>query len=57
VERRGERRPPGGEVSGGGANKLSQGNKQLLVRPQRGLGCQVRDPLEEAGSQMGGRGA
>jgi len=44
-------------TSGGGANELGQGNEQLLVGPDRGLRGQVRDPLEEAGSLMGGRAA
>ena len=48
---------PRRETSGGGANELSQRNEQLLVRPDRGLGGQVRDLLEEAGSLMGGGGA
>jgi len=48
---------PGEEISGGGANKLSQGNEQLLVGPDWGLRSQVRDTLEEAGSLMGGGGA
>ena len=48
---------PRREASGGGANELSQRNKQLLVGPDRGLWGQVRDPLEEAGSLMGGGGA
>jgi len=45
------------ETSGGGANELSQQNAQLLVRPDWRLRGQVRDPLEEAGSLMDGRGA
>jgi len=57
VEGRGEQGHPGGETSGGGADKLSQGNKQLLVGPERALGGQVGDLLEEAGYLMGGRGA
>jgi len=48
---------PWGKTSGGGANELSQGNDQLLVGPDLGLGGQVRDPLEEAGSLKGGREA
>jgi len=45
------------ETSSSGANELSQRDEQLLVRPDRSLGGQVRDPLEEAGSLMGGQGA
>jgi len=45
------------ETSGSGANELSQCNEQLLVGPDPGLRGQVRDPLEEAESLMGGRGA
>jgi len=48
---------PGRETSGSGANELSQRNEQLLVGPDRSLRDQVRDPLEEAGSLTGGRGA
>ena len=48
---------PRGETSGGGANELSQGNEQLLVGPDWGHMSQVRDPLEEAGSLVGGGGA
>jgi len=47
---------PRRETSGGGANELSQRNEQLLVGPDWGLRGQVREPLEEAGSMMGGRG-
>jgi len=57
VEGGGKRGHPRGETSGSGANELSQGNEQLLVRPDRGLRSQVRDPLEEAGSLAGGGGA
>jgi len=57
VEGGGKRGHPRGKTSGGGGNELSQGNQQLLVRPDLGLGGQVRDPLEEAGSLKGGRGA
>jgi len=45
------------ETSGSDVNELSQGNEQLLVGQDQGLGGQVRDPLEEAGSLMGGQGA
>jgi len=48
---------PRRETSSGGANELSQRNEQLLVGADRGLGGQVRDPLEKAGSLMGGGGA
>ena len=48
---------PRWETSGRGANELSQHNEQLLVGPDRGLGGQVGDPLEEAGSPIGGGGA
>jgi len=47
----------GRQTSGSGANELSQRHEQLLVRPDRSLKAQVRDPQEEAGSLMGGRGA
>jgi len=57
VEGGGKRGHPRRETSGGGANELSQGNEQLLVGPDRGPRSQVRDPLEEAGSLMGGGGA
>jgi len=57
VKRRNKRRHSGRETSGGGANELSQGNEQRLVGPDWGLRGQVRDPLEEAGSLTGGRGA
>jgi len=57
VDGGGKRGHPRGETSGGGANKLSQRNEQLLVRPDWGLRSQVRDPLEEAGSMAGGGGA
>ena len=52
-----ERGHPRGETSGGGANELSQGNKQLLEAPDWGFRSQVRDPLEEAESLEGGGGA
>ena len=45
------------ETSGSDANELSQCNDQLLVVPDCDLRCQVSDPLEEAGSLMGRRGA
>jgi len=45
------------ETSGSGANGFSQRDEQLLVRPDWGLRGQVQDPLEEAGSLLGGRGA
>ena len=45
------------ETRGSGANELSQHNEQLQVGLDWGLGGQVRDPLEVAGSLMGGRGA
>jgi len=48
---------PRRETSGGGVDELSQGDKQLLVGPDRGLGGQVCDRLEEAGSLTGGGGA
>ena len=57
MEGGGKRGHPRGETSGGGANELSQGNEQLLVRPDWGLRSQVRDPLEKAGSLVGGGGA
>jgi len=57
VEGGSKRGHPWGKASGGGAYELSQGNEQLLVGPDLGLGGQVRDPLEEAGSLKGGRGA
>ena len=41
MEGGGKRGHPRGETSGGGANELSQGNEQLLVGPDRGLGGQV----------------
>ena len=56
MEGRGEGRHPGEEASGGGVTELSQGNKQMLVGQERGLGGQVWDPLEAAGSLMDGRG-
>ena len=57
MKRASERGHPRGETSSGGANELSQGNKQLLVGPDWGFWSQVRDPLEEAGSLTGGGGA
>ena len=45
------------ETGGSGADELSQRDEQLLVGPDRGLGVQVRDPLEEVGSLTGGGGA
>jgi len=48
---------PRRETSGGSADELSQRNKQLLVGSDRGLGGQVRNSLEEAGSLAGGGGA
>ena len=48
---------PRRETCGGGANELSQRDEQLLVGLDWGLGGQVRDPWEEAGSLMGGGGA
>ena len=57
MEGGGKRWHPRGETSGGSANELSQGNEQLLVRPDWGLRSQVRDPLEEAGYLAGGGGA
>jgi len=57
VEGGGKGGHPRRETSDSGADELSQRNKQLLVGPDRGLGGQVRDPLEEAGSLTGGGGA
>jgi len=57
VEGGGKRGHPQRETGGSGADELSQRNEQLLVGPDRGLGAQVRDPLEEAGSLTGGGGA
>ena len=48
---------PQRETSGSGAEELSQRNEQLVVRPDRGLGGQVSDPLEGGGSLAGGGGA
>ena len=45
-----------GEAGGSGANKLSQRNEHLMGAPDWGLRGQVRDPLEEAGSQISGGG-
>ena len=42
-----------GKSCGGGANELIQVNEYLMVRPERGLGAQVSDSLEEAGSLVG----
>ena len=57
MEGGGKRGHPQRETGGSGANELSQRKEQLLVRPDWGLRGQVRDPLEEAGSLMGGGGA
>jgi len=57
VEGGSKRGHPRRETSGSGADELSQRNEQLLVGPDRGLGGQVRDPLEEAGSLTGGTAA
>jgi len=57
VEGGSKRGHPRRETSGSSADELSQCNEQLLVGPDRGLGGQVRDPLEEAGSLTGGGGA
>jgi len=57
VEGGSKRGHPLRETSGADADELSQRNEQLLVGPDRGLGSQVRDPLEEAGSLVGGGGA
>jgi len=54
VEGESKRGHPRRETSGGGANELSQSNEQLLVGPDQGLSGQIRDPLQEAGSLMGG---
>ena len=48
---------PRRETCSGGANELSQRNDQLLVGTDWGLRGQARDPLEEAGSLIGRRGA
>ena len=45
---------PWRETSGSGANELSQRNEQLLVGPDRSLGNQVWEPLEDVGSLTGG---
>jgi len=45
------------ETSGSSVNELSEGNKQLLVGPDRGLGSETPDPLEKARSLMGRREA
>ena len=47
----------GRETTGSGANELTQRDEQLLVGPDQSLRGQVRDPLEEAGTLTGGRGA
>ena len=47
----------GRETSGSGANEISERDEELLVGSDRSLRGQVRDPLEEAGSLTGGRGA
>jgi len=57
VEGEGKRGHSRRETGGSGTDELSQRNEQLLVGPDRGLGIQVRDPLEEAGSLTGGGGA
>jgi len=57
MEGRGKRGDPRRETGGSGADELGQRNEQLLVGPDRGLGAQVRDPLEQAGSLTGGGGA
>ena len=57
MERASERGHLRRETGGSDANKLSQRNAQLLVGPNLGLGGQVRDPLEEAASLIGGEGA
>ena len=57
MEGGGKRGHPLRDTSGSGVDELSQRNEQLLVGPDRGLRSQVRDPLEEAGSLMGGGGA
>jgi len=57
MEGGGKRGHPRRETGGSGADELSQRDEQLLVGPDRGLGVQVRDPLEEAGSLRGGGGA
>jgi len=57
VQGGGKRGHPKRETGGGGANELSQRNEQLLVGPDWGLGGQVRDPLNEVGSLIGGGGA
>jgi len=57
VEGGSKRGHPKRETSGSGADELSQGNEQLLVRPDWGFRSQVRDPLEEVGSLTGGGGA
>jgi len=57
VEGGSKRGHPRREAGGSGANELGKSNKQLLVRPERGFGGQVGDPLEEAGSMKGRRGA
>jgi len=54
MEGGGKRGHPRRETGGSVADELSQHNEQLLVGPDRGLGVQVRDPLEEAGSLTGG---
>jgi len=54
MEGGGKRGHPRRETGGSGADELSQRNEQLLVGPDRGLGAQVRDPLEEVGSLTGG---
>jgi len=41
MEGGGKWRHSGREAGGGGVNELSQGNKQQLVGPEKGLGGQV----------------
>jgi len=57
VEGGGKRGHSWRETGGGGSDKLSQRNEQLLVGPEWDLRGQVRDLLEEAGYLTGGRGA
>jgi len=54
VEGGGKRGHPRRETGGSGAEELSQRNEQLLVGADRGLGVQVQDPWQEAGSLTGG---
>jgi len=57
VEGGSKRGHPRRETGSSGADELSQRNEQVLIGPDRDLGGQVRDPLEEAGSLTGGGGA